>query len=577
MSWCTAPRTSSVVGIDDVGRAEALRHLAAFGDRIGDDDRGRSRDAGALHDRDADATRADDEHRRALGHARGVEHRADAGLHRAPDHARDVERRVGVDLDRAGLGGDDVLREPTEADAAQHGQTLTRQRRAAVDERARTDRDRVDAAAVLAAHAPVARVAHGDRREHDLVAGHDRRDAGTDRVDDTRGLVPEHGRRDERERAVHEREVGVTDAAVRDPHPAPHRRGGLRCRRRRRSRAASPTLRARLHASANRSPCARRVSLASVGEPWTSSTSGSTSSPSNPPQQFVTQEGYENIPGYLGQQPGPGRRRLAARDHGRARRRDRRLHRRPRSQHRQAARHLRRASRAASSSRAASAIRRGPVVRSSACASSRSTPRSAWCASCRSRRRSRPTTPATTRSTKCARSSGSRSRSTPASRGRACARGVQHPELLEDVLIDFPDLTVIVAHMGHPYEELLMNYMRKWSNLYLSCTAYAPRYMDPNLVAFMNTKTYRGRVLWGSDEPWFPMRRSLTEAQAPAPRRRGDGVVPRRNRPPAARPDPLTVIAVASASCAGGRDRSATASPCAAVRSSASPRRTRRR
>jgi predicted TIM-barrel fold metal-dependent hydrolase len=29
----------------------------------------------------------------------------------------------------------------------------------------------------------------------------------------------------------------------------------------------------------------------------------------------------------------------------------------------------------------------------------------------------------------------------------------------------------------------------------------------------MNTKTYRGRVLWGSDEPWFPMRRSLAEAQ----------------------------------------------------------------
>lgn len=91
---------------------------------------------------------------------------------------------------------------------------------------------------------------------------------------------------------------------------------------------------------------------------------------------------------------------------------------------------------------------------------------------------------------------------------------VQHPELLEGVLIDFPDLVVIGAHMGHPYEELLMNYMRKWPNLYLSCTAYAPQYLDPNLVAFMNSRTYRGRVLWGSDEPWFPMRRSLTEARA---------------------------------------------------------------
>lgn len=91
---------------------------------------------------------------------------------------------------------------------------------------------------------------------------------------------------------------------------------------------------------------------------------------------------------------------------------------------------------------------------------------------------------------------------------------VQHPELLEGVMIDFPDLVIIGAHMGHPYEELLMNYMRKWPNLYVSCTAYAPRYMDPALVAFMNTKTYRGRVIWGSDEPWFPMRRSLAEARA---------------------------------------------------------------
>jgi predicted TIM-barrel fold metal-dependent hydrolase len=91
---------------------------------------------------------------------------------------------------------------------------------------------------------------------------------------------------------------------------------------------------------------------------------------------------------------------------------------------------------------------------------------------------------------------------------------VQHPELLEDVLIDFPDLVVIGAHMGHPYEELLMNYMRKWPNLYLSCTAYAPRYFDPALTKFMNTSHYRGRVLWGSDEPWFPMERSLTEAKA---------------------------------------------------------------
>jgi predicted TIM-barrel fold metal-dependent hydrolase len=91
---------------------------------------------------------------------------------------------------------------------------------------------------------------------------------------------------------------------------------------------------------------------------------------------------------------------------------------------------------------------------------------------------------------------------------------VQHPELLEDVLIDFPELTVIGAHMGHPYEELLINYMRKWDRLYVSCTAYAPRYLDPSLLRYMASSTGRGRVLWGSDDPWFPMQRSIDEARA---------------------------------------------------------------
>jgi predicted TIM-barrel fold metal-dependent hydrolase len=91
---------------------------------------------------------------------------------------------------------------------------------------------------------------------------------------------------------------------------------------------------------------------------------------------------------------------------------------------------------------------------------------------------------------------------------------VQHPELLEDVLIDFPRLTVIGAHMGHPYEELLINYMRKWDRLYLSCTAYAPRYLDPALLRYMGSSVGRGRVLWGSDDPWFPMARSMDEARA---------------------------------------------------------------
>ena len=90
----------------------------------------------------------------------------------------------------------------------------------------------------------------------------------------------------------------------------------------------------------------------------------------------------------------------------------------------------------------------------------------------------------------------------------------QDPLLLEDVLIDFPELVVIGAHMGHPYEALLMQYMLKWPNLYLSTTAYLAKYMDPALVKFMNTSRGLGRVLFGSDHPFLPLPRALDEARA---------------------------------------------------------------
>jgi uncharacterized protein len=91
---------------------------------------------------------------------------------------------------------------------------------------------------------------------------------------------------------------------------------------------------------------------------------------------------------------------------------------------------------------------------------------------------------------------------------------VQDPVLLEDVLIDFPGMTVIGAHMGHPYEQLLMTYMRKWPSLYLSNSAYLARYIDPELVRFMNGSQGRGRVLFASDHPFLPMDKAVDAARS---------------------------------------------------------------
>jgi len=90
----------------------------------------------------------------------------------------------------------------------------------------------------------------------------------------------------------------------------------------------------------------------------------------------------------------------------------------------------------------------------------------------------------------------------------------QHPALLEDVLIDFRGLTVIGAHMGHPYESLLLQYMLKWPDLYLSNSAYLAKYMDPALVNFMNSSRGFGRVLYASDHPFLPMERATAASRA---------------------------------------------------------------
>lgn len=90
----------------------------------------------------------------------------------------------------------------------------------------------------------------------------------------------------------------------------------------------------------------------------------------------------------------------------------------------------------------------------------------------------------------------------------------QDPVLLEDLLIDFSELTILGAHMGHPYEALLIQYMLKWTHLYLTTSAYLATYMDEALVKFMGSRRGRGRVLFASDHPVLAMERALEAAKA---------------------------------------------------------------
>lgn len=89
----------------------------------------------------------------------------------------------------------------------------------------------------------------------------------------------------------------------------------------------------------------------------------------------------------------------------------------------------------------------------------------------------------------------------------------QHPMLLDDVLVDFPELTVVAAHMGHPWETLLIRLMGKFPNLSLMNSAYLAKYLDPVVVNFMNSARGESRLVFASDYPMIDFHRALDQAR----------------------------------------------------------------
>lgn len=74
------------------------------------------------------------------------------------------------------------------------------------------------------------------------------------------------------------------------------------------------------------------------------------------------------------------------------------------------------------------------------------------------------------------------------------------PILIDQVAIDFPELTLIGAHHGWPWVEEMISMAWKHPNVYVTVSGHAPKYWDPKMVKFLNSRGM-GKVLWGTDYP----------------------------------------------------------------------------
>lgn len=72
---------------------------------------------------------------------------------------------------------------------------------------------------------------------------------------------------------------------------------------------------------------------------------------------------------------------------------------------------------------------------------------------------------------------------------------------LDEVALDFPELTIVGGHIGYPWTDEMIALATKYENVHIDTSAYKPRRFPPQLVAFLQGHGRR-KVLFGSN---FPM------------------------------------------------------------------------
>ncbi len=88
-----------------------------------------------------------------------------------------------------------------------------------------------------------------------------------------------------------------------------------------------------------------------------------------------------------------------------------------------------------------------------------------------------------------------------------------HPLLLDDVAIYFPELKLVGAHQAWPWIDTMIAMAWKHPNVYVAMSGHAPKYWDPKMVHFLNSRG-QGKVMWGTDYPLIQHDESLSQIEA---------------------------------------------------------------
>jgi uncharacterized protein len=79
---------------------------------------------------------------------------------------------------------------------------------------------------------------------------------------------------------------------------------------------------------------------------------------------------------------------------------------------------------------------------------------------------------------------------------------------LDDVLLDFPELTVVGGHVGFPWTDEVLSLALKYPNFYVDTSAYVSHRLPRVLVDYMRGAG-RDRVMFGTNWPMLSAQRAL--------------------------------------------------------------------
>ena len=86
----------------------------------------------------------------------------------------------------------------------------------------------------------------------------------------------------------------------------------------------------------------------------------------------------------------------------------------------------------------------------------------------------------------------------------------QQPMALDEVLLAFPELTVVGCHLGHPWQGEVIALLQKHRNFYLITSGWAPKHVPPELWQLAN-KRGPDKLMWASDHPLLSLERCARE------------------------------------------------------------------